>query len=67
MQALIQGVLEYSRVDSPVDSFFPADCERLIASVLANLRAQLHDREAQVTYENLPVIYGAERKLGQLF
>lgn len=66
MSALIKAVLDYSRVGTRGKDFAPADCQALVATVVANLGARIAETGAQVTYAGLPTVLGDDAQLGQL-
>ncbi len=67
MQALIIGLLSYSRVGTQGKPFEPVHCERILERALANLKMALEETGAVVTNDPLPVIQGEALQLTQLF
>jgi len=67
MQALIRGLLAYSRVDRRTSSPGPVDCDRLVQNALRNLQVAIAEAKAQVTHDPLPTVTGDETQLLQLF
>jgi light-regulated signal transduction histidine kinase (bacteriophytochrome) len=67
MQALIEGVLEFSRVRPDRTEFETTDLGLVMRRALANLSATIEDAGAQVTYDELPAIHGDAVQLLQLF
>jgi signal transduction histidine kinase len=67
MQALINDLLEYSRVGTKARPFEPTDCAKVVADALANLRIAVKESGAEVTHDALPVVMGDSRQLLQLF
>ena len=66
MQALIEGLLDYSRVDHEGRPFERIDMDRLMETVLRNLHAPIADRQVEVIYDDLPPVDGDSVQLGQL-
>jgi two-component system, LuxR family, sensor kinase FixL len=67
MQALINDLLAYSRVNSQGAAFAPADCTEICAKVQDNLRVSIESHQATVMIEPLPVVIGDATQLGQVF
>jgi len=67
MEALIQDLLEYSRVDIRGRAFEPTDCEQVLAAALANLKVALEESGAEVVHDPLPTLRGDRVQLTQLF
>lgn len=66
MQALIQGLLEYSRVGTEGKPLTPIALEHVLAHTLKNLEIPIHDSEALITHDALPIVMGDELQLEQL-
>jgi light-regulated signal transduction histidine kinase (bacteriophytochrome) len=58
MQALIAGLLEYSRVGRQDEPVAPVDAEAALEQALSNLRSTLDESRAVVTREPLPRVIG---------
>ena len=67
MQALINDLLAYSRVDSRGGSFEPTNCEQVLESATSNLKLALQESGAAVTHEPLPTVRADPVQLTQLF
>ena len=67
MQALIIGLLSYSRVGTQGKPFEPVDCEQVLQRALANLKLALVEGGAEVIHDPLPVVQGEAVQLTQLF
>jgi PAS domain S-box-containing protein len=67
MQALINALLVYSRVGTRAKEFEPTDCETLLDSTLAGLKAAIEESGASITRDPLPTIMADGTQLGQLF
>ncbi|TXI17394.1 MAG: PAS domain S-box protein [Nitrosomonas sp.] len=66
MQALIDDLLSYAQIDgtqNPVE----VDCEKLLIDVLADLSVIIHECNAVVTHDKLPIIKGIPFQFLQLF
>ncbi|MFH1560135.1 MAG: CHASE4 domain-containing protein [Chloroflexota bacterium] len=67
MQALINDLLAYSRVNSKGNPFGPIDCSFVVDQVLSNLQEAIRDSSAVVTHDALPTVLGDSMQLTQLF
>jgi len=67
MSALINDVLNYSRVGSRDLELTSADCEEILDRVLMNLRQRVEETGAVVTHDPLPTIIADSSQLAQLF
>jgi PAS domain S-box-containing protein len=67
MQALIDGLLMYSRAGTSEYAFAPVDCSALVQQVLTTLHHAIIGAEAEVTVDPLPTILGDPTQLSQLF
>lgn len=67
MQALILGLLAYSRVGAQGKPFEPVDCEQVLARALRNLKIALEESSASLEHDPLPVVEGDPVQLTQLF
>ncbi len=66
MQRLIQGLLEYSRVDARGRPLERLDCNVLLDAALANLALSIEESGARVTRDTLPFVTGDSIQLTQL-
>ncbi|NUB93178.1 PAS domain S-box protein [Haloterrigena sp. SYSU A121-1] len=67
MRGMIDGLLEYSRVETRGDPFEPVDLECLLEDVLEDLSLQLEETDAEVETEPLPRVRGDASQLRQVF
>jgi signal transduction histidine kinase len=67
MHALVNDLLEYSRVGRSIENFTEVDCEKSLNTVLMNLGSAIKDSGASVTHDLLPKIIGEPFHLVQLF
>jgi light-regulated signal transduction histidine kinase (bacteriophytochrome) len=67
MQALLNGLLAYSRVQTAGKAFRQVDCNEVVAEALANLRVRIEENGAQIDCESLPCIRADAAQLVQLF
>jgi light-regulated signal transduction histidine kinase (bacteriophytochrome) len=67
MQALIDGLLLYSRTGTLVYTHRPIDCSKVLASTLSTMDRRVKSTGAIVTVDPLPTVTGDETQLGQLF
>jgi PAS domain S-box-containing protein len=67
MQALIDGLLIYSRAGTSDYALEPVDCSEVVRTTLSTLRTSLQESGARVTMDPLPTIQGDPTQLSQLF
>ncbi len=67
MRAMIDALLDYSRVGRQHESFATVDCRKALDTALANLRLALAENDAEVSYGELPVVLGGPHQLTQVF
>ncbi|WP_425499802.1 PAS domain S-box protein [Natrinema caseinilyticum] len=67
MREMIDGLLEYSRVDTRGDPFEPVDLNDVLESVLHDLQLRIDERDARITTEDLPRIEGDASQVRQVF
>jgi PAS domain S-box-containing protein len=66
MKALIDDLLQYSRVGSDAVQRVPVDADAVLGSVLRSLEGAILERGATVTHEQLGVVHGDSTQIGQL-
>ncbi len=67
MRAMIEGLLDLSRVATWASPFAPTDCEALLTGVLRSLQLAIEDSNAVVTHDPLPTVLADEAQLAQVF
>jgi PAS domain S-box-containing protein len=67
MQALIKGLLSYSRAGTDERVVTPVDCGLIAEQTLNALQESINERGAVVTFDPLPTVTGDSLQLGQLF
>ena len=67
MQALIEALLEYSRVGTRSNPFEPVNLDAVLDGVLSDLRLRLDETSAEISREPLPTVHGDRTQLAQLF
>jgi two-component system, chemotaxis family, sensor kinase Cph1 len=67
MSETIDGLLEYSQVETQGESFETVDLDAVLDDVLVDLQFKIEETDATITREPLPRVEGDERQLGQLF
>ncbi|WP_449404957.1 sensor histidine kinase [Halopelagius longus] len=67
MREMIDGLLEYSRVDTRGDPFEPTDLNDVLADVRTDLTVKIEETDARIESEELPRVRGDENQLRQLF
>lgn len=67
MKALVQGLLSYSRVIRIEDDLLQkVDCQSVLEGVLADLKVQIEETGAEISWEEPPMLYGSPSQLTQL-
>ncbi|ELY66186.1 ATP-binding protein [Natronococcus jeotgali] len=67
MREMIEGLLEYSRVDTRGDSFEPVDLEKVLEAVRSDIRVRIRETGAEIDASRLPCVRGDAGQLRQLF
>ncbi|WP_449406479.1 sensor histidine kinase [Natronorubrum sulfidifaciens] len=67
MREMIDGLLEYSRVETQGDPFEPVDLARVVTDVRMDLQFQIEDSGAKITTDELPQVYGDDGQLRHVF
>lgn len=67
MQRMINDLLLFSRVDTKAKSFEKTEGVVIIEQVLTNLQAAIEEKNAEVTFDTLPVIHADSSQIAQVF
>jgi PAS domain S-box-containing protein len=67
MQAMINDVLAYARVETQAKPFTPVDFGEVVTKAMANLKAAVDESNGQVSWERLPVLAADGAQMVQLF
>lgn len=67
MRSLVQDLLTYSRLSGDAEAFSLIDLNHLVASVVDDLETVISERQALVTLNALPAVWGDSVLLRQLF
>jgi light-regulated signal transduction histidine kinase (bacteriophytochrome) len=67
MQALIDGLLMYSRAGTSDYAVDPVDCNEILDATLLMLKTAIEEKEAEVVVSPLPTVPGDANQLAQLF
>ncbi|PCR89840.1 histidine kinase [Natrinema ejinorense] len=67
MREMINGLLEYSRVETRGDDLEPVDLEAVLEDARKNLQMKIEGCDAEITAEPLPRVEGDEGQLRQVF
>jgi hypothetical protein len=67
MRTLIQDLLAYARVDTRGRPMGPTNCERVLETVLANLKLAISESGAVIEHAPLPTVEGDSIQLAQVF
>ncbi len=66
MQAMVDAVLGYARVDARGGEFEPVDLEAVLLEVESRLREEITSAEAKITHDPLPSVAADEGQMEQL-
>ena len=66
MKALINDLLEYSRVSTSVNALKSTDCNEVLKATLRNLQAAMAEKKALVTSDPLPTLMTDESRMIQV-
>ena len=66
MQALIEGLLDYSRVGTRGKEFAPTDSETALQQAEQNLKVAIEESGAEITHDPLPTVPGDDVQLTEL-
>ncbi|RQG93271.1 PAS domain S-box protein [Natrarchaeobius halalkaliphilus] len=67
MQKMIDGLLEYARVDTRGNPFEPVELNAILEDVLEDLRVQIDEADAEIRADDLPRVDGDASQLRQVF
>lgn len=67
MQALINDLLQYSRVSTQKTKLTPINCSDIVDQVCRMLQKSIEENDAKITRNKLPTINGNATQLNQLF
>ncbi|MFD1641884.1 PAS domain-containing sensor histidine kinase [Halohasta litorea] len=67
MRGMIDGLLQYSRVETEGEAFEPVDVEAVIKGVRHDLQLSIDEADAELSVGSLPTIPADDDQLGQLF
>ncbi|QSW98055.1 PAS domain S-box protein [Haloterrigena alkaliphila] len=67
MREMIDGLLEYSRVETRGDPFEPVELDAVLDDVLADLQLQIEESDADISVPSLPRVRGDRSQLRQVF
>ncbi|ELY50983.1 PAS domain-containing sensor histidine kinase [Natronolimnohabitans innermongolicus] len=67
MRQMINGLLEYSRVDTRGDPFEPVDLNDVLDDVCEDLQMRIDESNAEITTDDLPCVDGDDGQLRRVF
>ncbi|RKD88934.1 PAS domain S-box protein [Halopiger aswanensis] len=67
MRQMIDGLLQYSRVETRGDPFESIDLNDVLDETLENLELQIDENQAEVVVDSLPTVRGDASQLQQVF
>ena len=67
MQALIGGLLAYSRASRMDGEFEPVELDRIVATAVSDLAVLIREVDAEIDVDSLPRVVGDEDRLTQVF
>ncbi|AGB38630.1 PAS domain-containing sensor histidine kinase [Natronococcus occultus] len=66
MRDMIEGLLQYSRIETRGDPFEPIDLDAVLEAVRQDLRMRIEESDAEITAESLPRVEGDPGQLRQV-
>lgn len=66
MQALINDLLSYSRIDTKGKPFLPVNCQEIMSDVLRMLRISIAESKAEIICDPLPTVMADATQVAQL-
>jgi signal transduction histidine kinase len=67
MQAIIDKLLAYARLDQHRSVVRPVDCNDVLARAIGMLQVAIAESRAEITFDPLPVVFGDDVELGLVF
>ena len=67
MQAMIDGLLEYSRVETEGEDFTEVDATEELETAIQALELRIAEADATVSYDDLPAVQADRSQLSELF
>jgi signal transduction histidine kinase len=67
MRAMVESLLQYSRVTTQGTTFEPTDTEAVLDDVLDDLQLRIEETDAEITAGSLPTVTAAPDQLAQVF
>ncbi|ELY51149.1 PAS domain-containing protein [Natronolimnohabitans innermongolicus] len=67
MREMIEGLLQYSRVETQGEAFEPVDLEDVLDDARDDLRMRIDETDAEITADSLPRVRGDSDQLRQVF
>lgn len=67
LQQMMQGLLDYSRINTSAKPFAETDCNTVVKEALLAVKDKVQSTFAQITIDTLPVVYADTDQLVQLF
>ncbi|NUB89579.1 PAS domain-containing protein [Haloterrigena sp. SYSU A558-1] len=67
MRDMIDGLLEYSRVDTRGDPLDPVELDTVLEDVRADLQLKIEETNAEIVTETLPTVEGDANQLREVF
>ncbi len=67
MDSMINDLLEYSRIGSQERKFEYLQSEKILETVILNLKSSIDDNNAIITHDPLPLIFANDHQMVQLF
>ncbi|MGF7118918.1 PAS domain-containing sensor histidine kinase [Methanobacterium oryzae] len=67
MKGMIQGLREYSRVESAEKEFVKTDMNLKVEKAIENLKSAIDESQATITYDKLPIIFADPDQMVRVF
>ncbi|MDQ2049628.1 ATP-binding protein [Natronolimnohabitans sp. A-GB9] len=67
MRSMVDGLLQYARVETGGEPFEPVDLEAVLEGAREDLRMRIEESDAEITVDTLPRVEGDSGQLRQVF
>jgi PAS domain S-box-containing protein len=67
MSDLIRGILNHSNITNSDALFTTVDLDKIIKAIVEDFDIMVHEKSAVISFADLPIVYGVELQLQQLF
>lgn len=67
LRAMLDSLLEYSRIETGHESFKPTSCEDILTGVLNSLNVFIQENKVEITHDALPTILADGAQISRVF